>query len=180
MSRLNPPTESNLTPEQQQVHDAITSGPRGRVQGPLGIWLWRPELAQRAQALGEYCRYNSSLPAHLSELAILVTAQYWGSEFEWQTHKPIALKASLDKNIVEAIRTGAAPVIANADEDAVYNFATELCSSRRVSNSTYQSALDALGQEGVVDLVGILGYYSLISMTINVFEVDAPGADELA
>ena len=180
MSRLNPPATSSLSRAQKKVHDAITSGPRGSVVGPLGVWLWRPELAQNAQALGQYCRYDSSLPTRLSELAILVTGRYWGAEFEWQHHKPIALEAGIDENIVEAIRTGSTPTFAKEDEQCVYDFATSLYQTRKIPDTLYQSAIRILGQDSVVDLVGVLGYYAFISMTINVFEVDADGENELS
>lgn len=180
MSRLNPPDPATYSSTQQEVHDAITSGPRGAVVGPLGVWLWRPELAQRAQTLGQYCRYDSSLPKRLSELAILITGRYWGSEFEWQHHKPIALDAGLDENIVEAIRKGDTPSFSNDDEQCVYDLAMSLYQERRVPEAIYQSAMKILGQDAVVDLVGVLGYYAFISMTINVFEVDADGENELS
>jgi len=179
MSRLKPPDPSTFSEAQREVHDAITAGPRGAVVGPLGIWLWRAELAQHAQALGQYCRYDSSLPKQLSELAILVTGRYWGAEFEWQQHKPIALEAGIDKDVVEAIRKGNTPTFSNTDEKFVYEFATSLCRTRGIPDELYQSAIDTLGQDAVVDLVGLLGYYALISMTINVFEVDAEGENEL-
>lgn len=180
MSRLSPPTPPNLTKAQQEVHDAISSGPRGAVVGPLGVWLWRPELAQHAQTLGQYCRYDSSLPKRLSELAILITGRYWGAEFEWQHHKPIALDAGLDQDIVEAIRKQETPSFINEDEQCVYDLAMSLYHTRRIPDETYQSAIKVLGQDAVVDLVGVLGYYAFISMTINVFEVDADGENELS
>lgn len=180
MSRLNPPKPSTFSKAQQDVHDAITSGPRGRVAGPLAVWLWRPELAQHAQSLGQYCRYDSCLPKKLSELAILITGRYWGSEYEWQRHKPIALEAGLDKDIVEAIRTFDTPTFTNQDEQCIYDCATSLYRTRGIPDATYQSAIEILGRDAVVDLVGVLGYYAFISMTINVFEVDAGGANELS
>lgn len=179
MSRLETPDPDTLSPEQRKVHEAISSGPRGGVHGPLGVWLWRPELASRAQALGCYCRYDSSLPPRLSELAILITARYWSAEFEWSHHKQPALDAGLDPHIVEAIRQRKTPEFSKDDEKAVYDFSTELQNNRVVSNPTYNKAIELLGQDAVVDLVGILGYYSLISMTINAFEIDAPGSNEL-
>jgi len=179
MSRLPPPAKEALTPEQREVHDNITSGPRGAVVGPLGVWLWRPELANRAQALGEYCRYNSSLSKRLSELAIIITGRHWASEFEWQHHKPIAIKAGLDEEIVEAIRQNVKPEFSNEDEKAVYEFSIELWNTKNVSAPIYKNALDTLGQDAVVDLIGVLGYYGFISMTINAFEVPADGPDEL-
>jgi len=180
MSRLKPPVASNFTEAQRKVHDAITSGPRGEVVGPLSMWLWRPELAQQAQSLGQYCRYDSSLPKRLSELAILITGRYWGSEFEWQHHKPIALDAGLGSDIVETIRTGDTPSFANEDEQCVYELAMSLYHTRSVPEATYQSAMKILGRDALVDLVGVLGYYAFISMTINVFEVDADGENELS
>lgn len=179
MSRLIPPEPPHLTTKQQKVRDEIVSGPRGQIVGPLGIWLWRPELAQHAQRLGQYCRYDSSLPPRLSELAILITGRYWGAEFEWQHHKPIALKAGLAEDIVEAIRQQKAPSFKNEDEQCVYDLATNLYLKKRVPEANYQSAIKVLGQDAVVDLVGVLGYYAFISMTINVFEIDAEGINEL-
>ena len=179
MSRLDTPALDTLTPEQRTVHEQIASGPRGGVYGPLGVWLHRPELASRAQSLGRYCRYDSSLAPRLSELAILVTARHWSAEFEWLHHKQPALDAGLDPAIVEAIRQGHTPEFNNDDEQVVYDFSVELQKNRAVSDATYNQAVKLLGQESVVDLVGVLGYYALISMTINAFEIDAPGSNDL-
>lgn len=179
MSRLQPPEKSKMNKRQQEVAEAIASGPRGSVRGPLAIWLHRPELAARAQALGEYCRYNSSLEPRLSELAIVVTARVWGAEFEWQAHKKIALEAGVAPEIIEAIRTHKVPDFQNDDEAVVYEFAKILQTERRVSQALYERAVATIGEEAVVDLTGILGYYTLISMTLNVFEVDPTGPHEL-
>jgi len=179
MSRLETPLYESMSPDQQKVHEEIVSGPRGAVQGPLGVWLWRAELASRAQTLGRYCRYDSSLPPRLSELAILVTARHWSAEFEWQSHKQPALDAGLDPAIVEAIRKGEKPDFDSTSEQIVYEFSTELQNHKKVSDTTYNTAVKELGKEVVVDLVGVLGYYALISMTINAFEVDAVGEHEL-
>jgi len=179
VSRLDAPETSTLTSEQREVYDAIAASPRGGVHGPLGVWLWRPALASRAQELGQYCRYDSSLPPRLSELAILVTARHWSAEFEWLHHKQPALDAGLDAQIVEAIRQGLAPEFEHQDEQVVYDFSTEIQHNRSVSDATYTKAVELLGQESVVDLVGVLGYYALISMTINAFQIDAPGSNEL-
>ena len=130
MSRLPELTRDALTDEQRRIHDLIASGPRGRVGGPLATWLYAPQLAERAQALGEYCRYNSSLPPRLSELAILVTAQYWQAGFEWCVHAPLASKGGLADPVIEALRTGAVPDFAQEDERATYAFASELLRAR--------------------------------------------------
>ena len=174
MARLPDMVPEKLTPAQRRVHDAIVSGPRGRVQGPLRVWLTSPDLADKAQALGAFCRFGTSLPARLSELAILVTGAHWQAGFEWFAHAPIGIAAGLDTGLVEAIRVGRTPSFARADEAAVHAFAHELMTRRRVSAATYARAIGELGETAVVELVGILGYYSLISMTIVAFEIDLP------
>ena len=174
MPRIPELDVAKLSPEQRRVHDAIVSGPRGKVEGPLKIWLQSPKFAERAQELGLHCRFNSGLPPRLSELAILLTGAYWKAGFEWWAHAPMALKAGLDREAIEAIRVGRKPVLARADEAAVYAFASELIRNRRVADATYRLAVAELGRTGVVALVGILGYYALISMTINAFEVSLP------
>jgi 4-carboxymuconolactone decarboxylase len=179
MARLPDLDLDNLSPEQRRVHDAIKSGPRGVVQGPLKVWLNSAELADRAQALGAFCRYGTVLPPRLSELAIITTGAFWKAGFEWAVHAPIAVKAGLDTAAVEAIRKGEQPSFANQDEVAVHAFAHELLHNRKVSDETYRRAEQEVGSRALVDLVGILGYYGLICLTINAFEVPVPeGAPE--
>ncbi len=178
MARLPDIDPATLDADQKRVYEAILAGPRGKVEGPLRVWLTSPAFAERAQALGAFCRYGSSLPPRLSELAILVTGAFWRAGFEWRAHAPIAIAAGLDPAAVEAIRTGAAPRLAKDDEKAVYQFARELVAERRVSQPTYDLAERLLGRRGLVELVGILGYYALISMTINAFEIPIPDSDE--
>lgn len=174
MSRIDSPDIGDLSERQREVHEAIRSGPRGEVRGPLAVWLRRPELADRAQALGRYCRYDTLLPPRLSELAILTVARIWGSEFEWWSHKDIALNAGLSEAVVEAIRTNQQPVFDQEDEAVVSAFTRAVHLDRHVPDALYARAVELLGVEAIVDLVGILGYYALISITINVFEVDLP------
>jgi 4-carboxymuconolactone decarboxylase len=179
VSRLDTPPVEQFSERQREVHDTIASGPRGAVRGPLGVWLWQPELAQRAQSLGQYCRYDSSLSSKLSEFAILMTGKHWGSEYEWQQHKKFALDAGITPEIIDSLRTGSELHTQDPQLLIVHRFTTELLNTRKVSQPTYVHAIEILGHETVVDLVGLLGYYTLISMTINVFEVDAPGPAEL-
>jgi len=179
MPRLPDLDDANLTPEQRRIHDMILSGPRGIVEGPLRVWLTSPGLAGTAQQLGAFCRYGTSLPPRLSELAILVTGAFWQAGFEWAVHAPIAIKAGVSPNVAETIRTGGSPVFEQDDEAAVYAFSVELHQAHVVSRDVYERAVALLGETGVVELVGILGYYTLISMTINAFEVPLPaGADD--
>ncbi len=177
-ARIDPPSDLELDDAQKRVYEAITSGPRGEVVGPLGVWLWRPELADRAQRLGEYARYKTCLPPRLSELAILVVARYWGSEFEWCVHKKIALDAGLDPEAVEAIRVGGVPTLDEPDQAIVYEFSRTLLDQRSVGDALYSRTVETLGETAVIDLVGILGYYCLISLTINAFNVPLPDGAE--
>lgn len=173
--RLPPLDPDALSPEQRRIHDAIAAGPRGKVQGPLAVWLTSPELADKAQQLGAFCRFGTSLEPRLSELAILVTGRVWGAQFEWSVHKPIALKAGVSPEVVEAIRTRRTPPFEKTDERVVHDFADTLHRDRKVPDELYAEAVEVLGQRAVVDLVGLLGYYTLISMTINAFNVPLEG-----
>jgi 4-carboxymuconolactone decarboxylase len=174
MTRLPPLQPAEMTDEQRAVHAAIVAGPRGQVRGPLAVWLHRPGLAAKAQALGQYCRYDSCLPQRLSELAILAMGRFWGAEFEWWAHKPIALKAGIDEAVVEAIRAGTEPPFARDDEATVYAVMRSLNETRRIAAPLYDQAIAVLGKDALIDLVGLAGYYTLISMTINAFEVMPP------
>jgi 4-carboxymuconolactone decarboxylase len=176
MQRIPDWTADSLSPAQRAVHDAILSGPRGIVEGPLRVWLQSAQLAQHAQALGAFCRYGTSLPPRLSELAILITGAYWRAGFEWHVHAPIAIKAGVAPAIAEAIRTGGTPEFTQADEAAVYAFTRELLEKRVVSDAAYRDVEQHLGKTGAVELVGILGYYGLISMTIVAFQVPIPNS----
>jgi len=179
MPRIPDLVLEKLSAEQRRAYDAIVAGPRGRVVGPLRVWLESPQLADHAQALGAFCRFGTSLPPRLSELAIITTGAFWRASFEWHAHAPMAIKAGIDPAAVEAIRTAKMPQFSRADEAAVHAFASELIETRRVSDQTFQRAVDVLGLAGVVELVGILGYYSLVSLTLNAFEVPVPpGAPE--
>lgn len=174
MPRLPDLDPDALPPEARRVHDAIVSGPRGVVQGPLAIWLASPVLADAAQKLGAFCRFGTSLPARLSELAILVVGAQWRASFEWFMHAPMGIEGGLDPADVEIMRTGGMPDFAQPDEAAVHAFASELVRTHRVSAPVYARAVELLGQTAVVELVGIIGYYGLVSATLNVFEVALP------
>ncbi len=181
MPRLAPLDLANLTPEQKEVADAIMSGPRGGLRGPFEAWLRSPVLADRAQKVGEYCRFNTSLPKHLSEFAIILTGKHWKAQYEFFAHARMAIEAGLPIETVEAVRTGATPTLRDAAERTVYAFVTEYFATNRVSDATYQQALATLGGErGVVDLIGIVGYYGLVSMTLNVFDVALPAGEPLS
>lgn len=169
--RLNAPDPSTYTARQQEIHHAIASGPRGGVRGPLAVWLHRPELAALAQDLGRYCRYDSTLDPCLSELAILVTGRIFGSEYEWQVHKEHALKAGLSPDIIEAVRLNQRPAFADEEQEVVHDVARAAHETRTVDDALYRRAVAVLGAQRMVDLTGLLGYYTLISLTINIFRI---------
>ena len=169
-----------MTAEQRQVADAIASGPRGGLRGPFQAWLRSPELADRLQRVGEYLRFSSNVPPRLNELAILITARAWDAQFEWWAHRRLALEAGLDAAIADDIAAGRRPARLADDEAAIYDFCIELRTTRRVSDVTLERALDLLGEAGVIDLIGVSGYYDVVSMTLNVAEVPIPdGAEAL-
>ncbi len=168
-ARYPGPAPDALTPAQAEQAAVIAAGPRGEVVGPLRVWLTHPALAASAQRLGQYARYDSSLPPVLSELAILVTARIWSSGFEWAQHAPIAAAAGHGATVIAAIAAGRVPDLVDEAARAVFDFAVELHRDKRVSDATYARTEAALGIAGCVDLVAICGYYTLISMTINAF-----------
>ncbi len=179
MARITPLPPSLMDERQQKIHSEIAGGRRGTVPAPLEVWLRSPELADRAQKLGEFARYGTSLPPRLSELAILVTARFWTAHYEWAAHKIFALKAGLDPVIIADIAARREPKFNDPTEVLVYEFSQTLHREHKVKDELYQKALEVLGEKAVVELVGILGYYTLISMTLNVFEIEVPTGSEI-
>ena len=171
MTRIKDWTVENLTEEQKEIHDTIVSGPRGHVVGPLRIWLNNPGLARSAQTVGEYARYGTSLSKGLSELAIITTGRVWSSAFEWEHHAPLAIEGGIDPENVNIISMGQRPNFTKAEEEAVFDFAAEANILKNVSDKTYNNLVNILNETAAIDIVGICGYYSLISMTLNVFKV---------
>ena len=174
MPRIPELRPDQMSSSQLRVHDEILAGPRSSLQGPFHAWLYSPELADPAQKLGEFCRFSSALPKRLSELAILVIARYWCAQFEWYAHAPMAISAGISATVVEAIRTNEKPILDVDDERLVYDFVNELLETRTVGQSTFDQAEAVLDRLAVVDLVGIVGYYCLVSITLNVFDMPLP------
>ncbi|TAM00569.1 MAG: carboxymuconolactone decarboxylase family protein [Paraburkholderia sp.] len=170
---------AHATPEQKAVLDEILAGPRGNLNGPFLGWIHSPDLAQHAQRLGAFCRYRTGLPLRLSELAILVTAARWQAQAEWYIHYPIALQAGVPEALAQQIRTGAEPRFDDPDDALIHAFVTELYDAKRVSDETYARAMTRFGCEVTVNLVGLLGYYAFVAMTLNVFEMRAEGQSTL-
>ena len=171
MTRIKDWTVENLTEEQKEIHDTIVNGPRGHVVGPLRIWLNNPGLARSAQTVGEYARYGTSLSKGLSELAIITTGRVWSSAFEWEHHAPLAIEGGIDPENVNIISMGQRPNFTNLEEEAVFDFAAEANILKNVSDNTYNNLVNIINETAAIGIVGICGYYSLISMTLNVFKV---------
>jgi 4-carboxymuconolactone decarboxylase len=175
--RLTIPPENELIPKQQDllvdIRKTRGSGPLG---GPFAVFLQAPEYGDLAQKLGAFCRYKTSVPPRLSEFTILVLARFWRSQYEFWVHAPIAQKAGVRAATIEALRTGRAPRLSK-DERAIYDFIAELHKTKRVSDKTYARAHALFGDAGMVEFVGILGYYTLVAMTLNVFRVPLPESE---
>lgn len=167
-NRFRPLSWQELTPPQQTLVNDLLAGKRPSLGGPFNVLLRSPEVGNLAQRVGEYVRFRSSLPLRLNEMAILMTAQWWSSQYEWHAHKPMALEAGLAAEIIDALQAGKRPPAMQPDEAAIYEFATELRARRRVSDATFAQAKQHVGEQGVVDLVVCMGYYDLVSMTLNV------------
>jgi 4-carboxymuconolactone decarboxylase len=168
-----------MSSAQRAVADAIMSGPRGGLRGPFNAWLRSPVLADRLQKVGEYIRFNTSLDKRVNEMAILMTAQAWGSQYEWYAHAPLAIKAGLDPAIVAAIGDGRKPEKMKDDEAVVWEFTTQLRRDHAVDDAIYARALEKLGEQGIMDLIAVNGYYDVVSMTLNVARVAPPAGEEL-
>jgi 4-carboxymuconolactone decarboxylase len=168
-----------MTPAQRAVAESIMAGPRGGMRGPFNTWLRSPELADRLQKVGEYIRFNTSLDKRLNEMAICMTAQYWGSQYEWYAHAPLALKAGLNPDVLKAIGEGRKPDTMKDDEDIVWEFTTQLRRDHNVDDAVYARALEKFGERGIVDLIAVNGYYDVVSMTLNVARVAPPAGEAM-
>lgn len=174
MTRFVPPDPSTLTDAQRAVMDEVRRGRRGTVPANVLAWLPHPELARRAAALGELVRYDTALPARLSELAILVVARHWHCAYEWAVHADEAARAGLAPETIAAIGTGARPTGLAADDDVVCRLAGELVARGTVPDDLYEQALRTLGEVATADLIAVVGYYTLVAFTLNARGVPAP------
>ena len=173
-NRFKPLTWETLTPAQLTMVESVMTGQRGSMQGPYNVLLRSPELGNLAQQFGAHTRYHSSLPLVLNELAILLVARFWSSQFVWWAHKRIALDAGLDAALVDAIACGGLAPPLPADVAAVYGFCSELLQTRRVGDAAYAALLAQFGEAGIVDVMGTMSYYTLVSMALNVDQYPLP------
>jgi len=159
--------DDEMTPEQQQVAGILRNGPRRSVPGPFQALLRSPVLADRVRQVGDYIRFESSFPAALRELAILVVARFWSSHYEWHQHRRMGIKAGLDPAIPDAIAEGRRPARLSDDEALVHDFCHELLVGKDVGDHTYDAAVARFGERGVLDLIGTVGYFSFVSAILN-------------
>lgn len=174
MPRISLPTPETMNADQRRVYDKVVSGPRGKVVGPLRAALHNADLAEHWQALGALLRYRTSLSPRLSELAILVTGRACRSPFEWHAHRIEAEKAGIETPVIEALLAERLPEGLNEQDMAVVQFAIELNRDNSVSAPTYARALTCLGERGVVELTALVGYYTMVAMTLNAHEIPLP------
>ncbi|MDA1326341.1 MAG: carboxymuconolactone decarboxylase family protein [Proteobacteria bacterium] len=183
MARIDPIPLDRMTPEQRRLNDEI-AGSRGggTAKGPFALWLRTPELAAHANAFGSYLRHGTSVPQRLVELAVLIIARTYTAQYEWHAHAAHADKVGLAPDLVDAIRTRSVPVIVEEDEKIVHAVTTELTAGRKLSDATYQQAVTILGEQTVLDLVTIIGFYTMVAIVLVGFDVDIPdgGAKPLA
>ena len=177
MARIPLPSRDEMTPEQQAVHDAVVGGKRGTIVGPLRAAIHNPELAQRWSALGEILRFDTTLPKRITELAILVTGRRWTSQIEYLIHARAAAAAGISADAIEAIRAGQAPTLP-PDEAEAYEFARQLQQTGQVPLPTYEAVRDRWGARGVVELTAVIGYYTMVSMTLNAHEIPLPDGEQ--
>lgn len=172
-------TLETMTPEQRTVAEAIQSGPRGAgLRGPFNALLRSPELCDLVQRVGAYVRFKSVLPPPLNEMAICMAGRKWTAQYEFYAHRRLALEAGLGAPIVDAIAAGTRPTKMSNDEASVYDFASELLATGAVSDASFTRVQDRFGERGVMDLVGAIGYYSLVSMVLNVAHVQLPAGEQ--
>ncbi len=172
--RLPPIPADKMTDTQKKAAAELTSGPRGALTGPFIPLLRSPELMSRLQKMGEYLRFENSLGHRLTEFIILYTARQWTQEFEWDSHYKLAKKAGVEPDVITAISEGRRPAKMTEDEEIAYDFCEELHRNKSVSDATYTRAVKKFGEQGVVDLTGLTGYYSMLGMILNMARTPLP------
>jgi 4-carboxymuconolactone decarboxylase len=173
VERMPPLDAAAMNEAQRKAAQALAAGPRGGVKGPFIALLRSPELMDRLQQVGEYLRFRSSLEPRISEFLMLVVARAWSQQFEWAVHVPLALKAGVNAQTVQSLSEGRRPRDMASDEAIAYDFCEELSRTRGLSDATYRKAVEQFGEAGVIDMVGVVGYFTTVSMVLNVAHTPA-------
>ncbi len=172
--RFKPLKWDEMTPAQKTMMEHLANGERRGAGGPFNVLLRSPEMGDLAQQFGASMRFHSSLPRKLNEMAIIITARHWTAHYEWNAHRSAAAQAGLSESIIQSIAAGKRPASMDADETAVYNFATELLNTKQVSDAVFKTAIGKFSERGVVDMISVMGYYQLVSMLLNVDRYPLP------
>jgi 4-carboxymuconolactone decarboxylase len=172
--RLKLLSPGEMSADQKETYDEAIAGKRGAPPAPMMAWLNSPEMARHATRLGAVLRFDTIFPAKLSEIAILVTARHFSSHYEWYAHKRLALKGGMDAKIIEAIRDRRTPPFDDPKAKTIYDVAKSLHEARGVSPALYEEAIKVLSLRGLVEIIGLCGYYTMVSMTLNTFEFGLP------
>jgi 4-carboxymuconolactone decarboxylase len=177
--RMPPLDPAVMNEAQRNAVRALAAGPRGGVKGPFIAMLRSPELMDRLQKVGEYLRFQSALPVRISEFMVLVVARQWTQQFEWFVHVPLALDAGIKPETIAGLADGRRPETMAADEEIAYDFCNELVQSKGVVETTYRRAVQQFGEQGVIDMLGLLGYFTTVSMVMNVARTPPPKDDRV-
>jgi len=178
MTRVPSLDPEQLSPEQKRIHDEIASTRRGNVKGPFAIWLRVPEIADKANHLGNAVRAKGAMDKRLIELMTLVVARYWSAQYEWYAHEDQALKAGISSDVVEALRDGRTPKFERADEQLVYDIVTEMQETKRLSQATYDRGIAAFGLELMIEFMTAVGFYTMVAVVLNAFDAPVPGGKQ--
>jgi 4-carboxymuconolactone decarboxylase len=178
--RMPPLDPATMGEAQKKAADALSAGPRGGVKGPFIPLLRSPELMERLQRVGEYLRFQSALEPRISEFLMCVVSRRWTQQFEWFVHVPLALKAGVKPQTLESLAQGRRPAAMAQDEETAYDFCEELDRTKGVSDATYQRAVGAFGEHGVMDMLGLVGYFTTVSMVMNVAHTPPPQDESLS
>lgn len=177
LDRMPPLERAAMSEPQRKVADELAAGPRGGVKGPFIPLLRSPELMDRLQKVGEYLRFQSSLEPRIGEFVMCVVSRQWTQQFEWAVHVPLALKAGVNAGTLDDLAAGRRPQKMANDEAIAYDFCDELARNHGVSDATYRQAVEQFGERGLMDLLGLVGYFGTVSMVMNVAHTPAPKTD---
>lgn len=181
-TRLTRRTRADMSEAQREIFDRIAEGRKGvedgHIGGPFDAWILNPEMGSRISGLGGLFRFRTSVDRRQIELAILLTGAYWRAQYEWYAHEPMARQAGLPESVIEAIKVGKKPDFVDASDRAAWHLVTELLATHRVGDDTFAAAVQAFGEQGVSELVNVTGYYTMVCMTLNTFEVPLPEGAE--
>jgi len=180
VERMPPLDHARMTEAQRAASAELAAGPRGGVKGPFIALLRSPDLMSALQKVGEYLRFRSSLEPRLSEFLMLIVSRHWTQQFEWAVHVPLALDAGVKRETIAALAEGRRPTDMATDEATAYDFCIELGATRGVSDATYRRAVEEFGERGVIDMLGVIGYFGTVSMVLNVAHTPAAGAAAIA